>query len=311
MARQTVEISFWPNEGCAPGRQPDLNGVGDLVSQTYPSSVLFEAFMSPEAGMTCVLDVAFNSPATPDPARSADAFKRAIVRLEGEAGFQALWRTDGRVERPEFTYLQARVQDARLPSGKPLAFRLPMALVAKTLIDQAHVHGAAFSYRVELLRRGPQPDRVRPLIPALAELQQRGPRMSGLADSLLEVLDLARREGWHAKESFGVAASDQGVRQWLEEAVVQNTIETTPFLSRDLIELAWLVAGDARVAPSDLDNFALGLRSRDYSETAIDSASKEVRQEFSIAPTRSSALVLRGAAGNGQALYIHQLRSQE
>jgi TIR domain len=299
MARQTVEISLWPNEGRAPGGQPDLQGVGELVDQTYPSNVVFEASVSPETGVICDLDTAFDSFTTTDVEGSADAFRRAIVRLEGETGFQALWGAEARGDRSSWTYLQPRVRDARLPSGKPLAFSLPMAPVARKLFRHARLHDATFSYRVELVRANPQPDRVRPLIPALAELQQRAPSMTSVAEGLRNVLELARREGWRANESFGARSSENTVKPWLEEAVIQHVTETEPFLSRDLIEMTWLAREDLTVEAADLDSFVLGLRPRGYSRTAIDSASIESP------PVQRTTLTSQGrarafAAGKGK-----------
>jgi hypothetical protein len=302
MSRRTVEISFWPNDGRAPGGQPDLEGVGELVGQTYPSAVVFEASVSPETGVVCDLDTTFDSFTTADVAGSADAFRRAIVRLEGEAGFQALWGAEARDDRSTWTYLQPRIRDARLPSGKLLAFSLPMAPVARTLFGHARLHDAAFSYRVELVRASPQPDRVRPLIPALVELKQRAPRMTDVAEGLRQVLELARREGWHASESFGARPSNEVVKPWLEEAVVQNVTETAPFLSRDLIEMTWLAREDLTFQADDLDSFARGLRPRGYSQTAIDSASSESnpvqkpaltpqRRARALAPSKSTPYV--------------------
>jgi hypothetical protein len=268
MTPQTVELSFWPNEGRIAGSQPDLTGVGELVSQTYPLKVVFEACTSPEAGTACDLDVTF----APTAAWGADAFRKAVVRLEGEIGFQALWGTAAREDRSAWSYLTPRIQDVRLPSGKPLAFNLPMASIARRLFDQARVRDATFSYRVELVQTVPQPDRVRPLIPALAEVQQGGTNMRSLATGLREVLELARGEGWHAIESFGMADTNEVVRAWLEEAILQNVTNAIPILRREMIDMRWLPRNGVSVEAGDLDSFALGLRPREYAQTAIDSS---------------------------------------
>jgi hypothetical protein len=267
MTLQSVELSFWPNQGRIAGSQPELTGIGALVSQTYPSKTVFEAYTSPEAGTACDLDVIFAS------APGAAAFRKAIIRLEGEIGFQALWDRAAREDRSAWSYFTPRILDVRLPSGKPLAFNLPMASIARRLFDQARVHDGTFSYRVELVQRGAYPDRVRPLIPALAEVLQGGTTMRSLAGGLRDVLELARREGWHAVESFGTADSSGGVRAWLEEAVIQHVTGSIPILRRDDIDIRWLPRNDMSSAADDLDSFALGLRPRDYAETAIDSAS--------------------------------------
>jgi hypothetical protein len=268
MTPQNVEISFWPNEGRIAGSQPNLTGVGELVSQTYPSKAVFEAYTSPEAGTACDLDVTF----APTSAPVAAAFRKAVVRLEGESGFQALWGTAARENRSAWSYLTPRIQNVRLPSGKPLAFNLPMASIGRRLFDQARVRDATFSYRVELVHTVARPDRVRPLIPALAEVMQGGTNMRGLATGLRGVLELARGEGWHAVESFGISDINGVVRAWLEEAIIQNVIDAMPILRRDMIDLRWLPRNDISVEADDLDSFALGLRPRNYAQTAIDSS---------------------------------------
>ncbi len=209
----------------------------------------------------------------PTAAPGADAFRKAVVRLEGEIGFQALWGTAAREDRSAWSYLTPRIQDVRLPSGKPLAFNLPMASIARRLFDQAGVRDATFSYCVKLVHAVPNPDRVRPLIPALAEVQQGGTSMRSLATGLRDVLALARREGWHAIESFGTSDTNGDIRAWLEEAVIQNVTDAVPILRRDMIDLRWLPRNDASVEADDLDSFALSLRPRDYAQTAIDSSS--------------------------------------
>ncbi|PJG50923.1 hypothetical protein CVM73_33665 [Bradyrhizobium forestalis] len=269
MTPQTVEISFWPNEGRIAGSQPNLTGVGELVSQAYPSKVIFEACTSPDAGMACDLDVTF----APDAVPGAGAFRKAIIRLEGETGFQALWGTATREDRSSWFYVTARIHDVRLPSGKPLAFNLPMASFARRLFDQARVRDATFSYRVELVHTAPHPDRVRPLIPALAEVLQGGTSMRGLAAGLRDVLELARREGWHATESFGTPQTNGVIRAWLDEAILQNVTDAIPLLRRDIISMRWLPRNGLSIDADDLDSFALGLRPRDYAQTAIESSS--------------------------------------
>jgi hypothetical protein len=224
---------------------------------------------SPEVGTACDLDVTFAPTAAP----GADAFRKAVVRLEGEIGFQALWGAAAREDRSSWTYLAPRIQDVRLPSGKPLAFNLPMASIARRLFDQARVRDATFSYRVELVHTVPHPDRVRRLIPALAEVQQGGPNMRGLATGLRDVLELARREGWHALESFGTVDTDGVVRAWLEEAILQNVTDAIPILRRDMIDMRWLPRNGVSVEADDLDSFTLGLRPRDYAQSVIDSSS--------------------------------------
>ncbi|MET4630901.1 hypothetical protein ABIB83_007961 [Bradyrhizobium sp. I1.8.5] len=288
MTPQTVEISFWPNEGRIAGSQPDLTGVGELVSQTYPSKVVFEACASPDAGTACDLEVTFAPAAAP----GADAFRKAVIRLEGEIGFQALWGTAAREDRSAWSYLTPQIHDVRLPSGKPLAFNLPMASIARRLLDQARVRDATFSYRVELVRTVPHPDRARPLIPALAEVLQGGTSMRGLAAGLQDVLELARREGWHATESFGTADTNGVVRAWLEEAILQNVTDAIPILRRDIIAMRWLPRNGVSIEADDLDSFALGLRPRDYVRTAIDNSSgrsQPVRRPLAFPHVRTPA----------------------
>jgi hypothetical protein len=148
-----------------------------------------------------------------------------------------------------------------------------MASVARRLLDQARVRDATFCYRVELVHAVPHPDRVRPLIPALAEVLQGGTNMRGLATGLRDVLELARGEGWHAIESFGTAETTGVVRAWIEEAIFKNVSDAIPILRRDMIDMRWLPQNDVSVEVDDLDSLVLGLRPRDYAQTAIDSSS--------------------------------------
>jgi hypothetical protein len=269
MPSRNVDVSLWPGEEQGGPPRLHLSGLGELLSQFYPRYVGVEAVATARRGIRCQLDAVFPEP-TAGGVDLARAFKQALVQLEGESGYQAFWGRDASEDLSTWTYLIPAVPDTSLPSGKPLAFALPMAAVARRLFDQNRIGDGAFSYRIELTRVAPQPDLLRPLIPALAELQQGTETARSMAAGLRTVLELARQEGWFAVEAFGAPPADAQVKAWLEEAIVRDITSATPIIRRDAIDLRW----DGRAAPQlprDMQGYAAGLRSRDYVQAVIES----------------------------------------
>jgi hypothetical protein len=230
MPPNLVEVSFWPGEGQGARLIPDLSGLGELISQLFPLQIAIEAVATPQSGVSCQVEAAFAIPAIGG-VDFANAFKRSVILLEGESGYQAFWGTHAESEMSNWSYLRPTQPDAHLPSGKPIAFALPLAPVARRLFDQARARDNMFSYRIELARVDRKPELLRSLIPALAELQQGSERARGLARGLRSVLELGQQEGWYAIETFGALSEDMYARSWLEEAIVQDVTASTPVIS--------------------------------------------------------------------------------
>jgi hypothetical protein len=269
MPPNLVEVSFWPGEGQGARLIPDLSGLGELISQIFPLQIAIEAVATPQSGVSCQLEAAFAAPAI-DGVDFAQAFKRSVIRLEGESGYQAFWGRHAESETSNWSYLRPTQPDAHLPSGKPIAFALPLAPVARRLFDQARVRDNMFSYRIELARVDRKPDLLRPLIPALAELQQGNERARELARGLRSLLELGQQEGWYAIETFGASPQDVYAKAWLEEAIVQDVTASTPLIQREAIDLSWSNNVSLHI-PQDPQAYASGLRSRDYVQSVINS----------------------------------------
>jgi hypothetical protein len=271
MPPHLVEVSFWPGEGQGARLIPDLSGLGELISQLFPLQIAIEAVATPQSGVSCQLEAAFATPAI-DGVDFANAFKRSVILLEGESGYQAFWGRHAESEMSNWSYLRPTQPDTHLPSGKPIAFALPLAPLARRLFDQARVRDTMFSYRIELARVDRKPELLRPLIPALAELQQGSERARGLVPGLRSVLELGQQEGWYAIETFGASTEDMYAKSWLEEAIVQDVTASTPVIQREAIDLRWSSKVSFHI-PQDAQGYASGLRPRDYVQSVINSIS--------------------------------------
>jgi TIR domain len=271
MPPNPVEVSFWPGEGRGARLIPDLSGLGELISEVFPLQIAIEAVATPQSGVSCQLEAAFAAPAV-NGVDFAQAFKRSVIRLEGESGYQAFWGKHVESEMSNWAYLRPTQPSPRLPSGKPFAFALQLAPVARRLFDRAPIRDNMFSYRIELARVGRNIDLLRPLIPALAELQQGNESARGLAPGLKSLLDLARQEGWYAIETFGAAPQDMDAREWLEEAIVQHVTASFPVIQREEMDLRWSSEVSLTI-PQDPQGYASGLRPRDYVQSVINSIS--------------------------------------
>lgn len=255
----TIDLVFWPDAGPSATDRPDLTGLGELLGEVCPDRLRLEATFDPGAGSLLRMSASFGT------ARSDVALllRRGVVKLEGEAAFQAVPASAASNPRVSWTFLHPRVENAFLPSGNRIAFTLPLAGMAAMIFEGARRLEIKLAYSVQMLRIGPYPDYVRPLVAALGEAELGIPAVRRLEPGLRRILDLARRPGWYALEAFGVSATDHQAQLWLKSTLCDHLVAQSPGLSSELVDLEWSSTSPEPADP-DFDGFVNGLRASNY-----------------------------------------------
>lgn len=173
---------------------------------------------------------------------------------------------------------------ATLPSGKPVAFTVPLVELAFEMLRDAERDGRELAYAVSLQPRAPEAALGRRLVPAIAELALRG-RMPHMEDALRTTVKTLQAPGWRADEAL-LLPDHRPTLMRAEAAFGRQLHARTPFLPADHWAATWDVdAGHDEAARIH------GARDDGYLHTVVETIAPTTNEPM---PPPPASLVTEG-----------------
>lgn len=262
-----VQIDFRPSANLGrPVRLP-LSELGGFLAGLGPDALRLEVVRTAREGTLATLRAEFPDTSTVSPGAY---LKQAVARLEGDADFEAGWG-----ERPWFTstehwsFVEPAILAGQMQSGKPIGFVFEPLRVAEEVLKWASLNDVDVYMGAQVDRTPAGVDRIRELVPALAELEISGGRPD-LHAALSHAIALGRQAGWRSREVIGLPASRDAFRTVIDQSINDLFRKTAPFLTDDFLCLDWTDIPFEEEAGPGLGRMVSSLRSADYVATLFN-----------------------------------------
>lgn len=247
--------------------------LAELITSLGPDNIVLAFYQGDHSGNLVGIKLTFVGDV--DKCKTT-IFRDALLHADIELGFEVVFPPeDASTQSQDYSFVSVTPLSAELPSGKPVAFSLPLLNAAIAVFRQANFLHIDVAYEVHLARRSSNIEAARSLIPALAELRA-ADRNPEVGDCLAHSIELARSNGWYALERLGIPSKRAPIDgAWVESMVKEHVRKLVPFLPGELIQLEW--RHDAPTATElSIQEYIGQARTADYVERISESVSESL-----------------------------------
>jgi hypothetical protein len=173
-------------------------------------------------------------------AGKADAFRTALVRAEGEAGFRATFLPE-RSDLAGWGLAEWRLGDLALPSGLGFGLPTPHFGVEAEIARLLRLTTKGFGGAIHGVRRHPSPDVARALVRPLAQAEGAGGGAAAqVAAAIRSAMDIAAQDGWKVREGVCLGSqANEASASLVENALAGHGDALYPFLPKDMRHVDW------------------------------------------------------------------------